>query len=44
MVAEALIKVEADSKIAAEKESIVSKEAEEVNKKAQDIKMIADDA
>jgi dynein heavy chain len=33
-VAEALVKVEADSRVAADKESIVQREAEEVNKKA----------
>ena len=43
-VAEALVKVEADSFLAAEKEAVVQREAEEVNKKAQDIKIIADDA
>ena len=37
-------KVEADSRVAADKEAIVQREAEEVNKKAQDIKIIADDA
>lgn len=40
----ALEKVEADSRVAADKEAIVQREAEEVNKKAQDIKIIADDA
>lgn len=40
----ALEKVEADSRVAAEKEAVVQREAEEVNKKAQDIKIIADDA
>ena len=43
-VTAALVKVEADSRFAAEKEQIVQREAEEVNKKAQDIKIIADDA
>ena len=36
--------MEADSRIANEKELIVGKEADEVNKKAFDIKIIADDA
>lgn len=37
-VAEALEKVKADSDVAAEKEAVVQREAEEVNKKAFDIK------
>ena len=41
---EALEKVRADSQIAAQKEAVVRVEADEVNKKAQDVKIIADDA
>ena len=40
----ALVKVEADKEIADEKEKIVSAEAEIVNKKAAEAKLIADDA
>ena len=43
-VAEALKNVEADSRVANEQETIVGREAEEVNKMAFDIKIIADDA